>query len=88
MRGGEFLERIERSGAVEMRDGGIQPTAGDDQQRKAGTGFLIVDANFTLLDDRHGVPPVCLGDVSLGSAKRVLSIAGRGYVGGCYREIE
>src|SRR6266446_6154375 len=48
----ELLHRVE--GVVrEARDRGVQPAAGDDQQREAGADLLIVDADVTLFVERH-----------------------------------
>src|SRR2546430_479395 len=49
----ELVERVERVGR-EARDRGVQPAAGDDQQREAGTDLLIVDADVALLIQWHG----------------------------------
>jgi hypothetical protein len=39
----ELVERVERMGRRKPRDGRVQPAAGDDQQRKAGTGLFKVN---------------------------------------------
>jgi hypothetical protein len=40
----ELVERVERMGR-QARDRRIEAAAGDDQQRKAGTGLFVMDAN-------------------------------------------
>jgi hypothetical protein len=48
----EFLHWVE--GVVrEARDRGVQPAAGDDQQREAGADLLIVDADVAFLIKWH-----------------------------------
>jgi hypothetical protein len=49
----KLLHRVERVGR-EARDRGVQPAAGDDHQREAGTDLLIVDADVALFVKRHG----------------------------------
>ena len=49
----ELVERVERVGR-EARDRGVQPAAGDDQQREAGTDLLVVDADVAFFIERHG----------------------------------
>ena len=51
----EFLEGVERRiGAGEARNRRVQSAARDQQQRKAGTGLDIVDANVALFVKDHG----------------------------------
>src|SRR3979490_1568915 len=48
----ELVERVEGVGR-EARDGRVQPAAGDDQQRKAGAGLFVIDANVAFFIERH-----------------------------------
>src|SRR6185436_294122 len=41
----ELLDRVEGTAACQAGDCRVQPAAGDEQQRKAGTGLLVVNAN-------------------------------------------
>src|SRR4051812_11772014 len=41
----ELLDRVERRVAGEEADRGVQSAAWKQQQREAGTGLLVVDAN-------------------------------------------
>jgi hypothetical protein len=43
----------------EARDRGVQPAAGDDQQRETGADLLIVDADVAFLIKRHGSLSFC-----------------------------
>src|SRR4029450_2525749 len=51
----ELLDRIERPAAFQAGDRRVQSPAGDEQQREAGTGLLIADANGTFFIERHGI---------------------------------
>src|SRR5271168_4513791 len=46
----EWVERVRR----EPRDRRVEPAAGDHQQREAGAGLLVANANVTFLKERHG----------------------------------
>src|SRR5215475_3521138 len=50
----ELLDRIKRPAAFQARDRRVQSPAGDEQQRKARTGLLILDANGAFFIERHG----------------------------------
>src|SRR5678815_3749067 len=50
----ELLDRIERPAAFQAGDRRIQSPAGNEQQREAGTGLLIGDANGAFFVQRHG----------------------------------
>src|SRR5262245_50438898 len=49
----ELVEWVERMGR-EPRDRRVEPAAGDDQQRKAGAGLFVMDANLASFTERHG----------------------------------
>jgi hypothetical protein len=52
----ELLDGVEgRIVAGDTRDVRIQPAAGDQEQREAGAGLLIMDANGSLLEKAHAV---------------------------------
>src|SRR4029450_4387023 len=54
----ELPDAVEgRIAAGDTRDVRIQPAAGDQEQREAGAGFLVVDANGSLLEKAHAVSP-------------------------------
>src|SRR3989442_10875608 len=50
----ELLDRVKRTAAGQAGDRRVQSPAGDEQQRKAGTGLLIVDANGAFFVEGHG----------------------------------
>src|SRR5439155_7814092 len=50
----ELLDRVEGIAAGQAGDRRVQPPAGDEQQREAGTGLLIVDANGASFVEGHG----------------------------------
>src|ERR1019366_3938488 len=51
----ELLDCVEgRIGAGDALYIRVQSAAGDQQQRKAGTGLLVMDANRSLLVNAHG----------------------------------
>ena len=63
----ELDQRIKRVGAVQHSDSRIQAAARDDQKRKALAGFLVVDADRTILENRHCCSPCfCLGSGARG----------------------
>ena len=39
----------------------VQPAAGDDQQRKAGAGLFVMNADIAFFIERHGVSPRLCG---------------------------
>src|SRR5271169_1512485 len=49
----ELVEWVERVGR-ESRDRRVEPAAGDHQQRKAGAGLFVMDANLASFIERHG----------------------------------
>ena len=49
----EFLHRVEHCGRP-IADPRVQAPAGGDQQRKAGAGLLVADADVAFLIERHG----------------------------------
>ena len=48
----EFVEWVERM-RLQARDGRVEPTARDHQQRKPGPGLLVMDADVALFIERH-----------------------------------
>ena len=50
----ELLDRVERRDAGEEGDGRVQAPAGDEQQREAGAGLFVVDADVAFFVERHG----------------------------------
>ena len=52
----EHLHRVEHRGRP-VADAGVQAAARGDQQRKAGAGFLIADADVAFLIERHRRSP-------------------------------
>src|SRR5437867_5009661 len=50
----ELLDCIKRSAAFQAGDRRVQSPAGDEQQREAGTGLFILDANGAFFIERHG----------------------------------
>src|SRR5207244_552625 len=48
----EFLQRVKGVGR-EARDRGVQPAAGNDQQREAGADLFVVDTDVALLVQWH-----------------------------------
>ena len=51
----ELLHGMERRiGAGDILDVRVQPAARDQQQREAGAGFLVMDADGTLFKEGHG----------------------------------
>src|SRR6185295_9138845 len=54
----EFRSRVERRPVRHEADGRVLTAAGDDEQRNAGAGLLVVNADRTLLEKRHVVIPV------------------------------
>src|SRR5262249_21975526 len=57
----EFLDRVERRPVRHEADGRVLPPAGDDEQREAGAGLQVVNADLSLLVKRHGAPPFTAG---------------------------
>ena len=50
----ELVERVERVGlGRQARDRRVQPAARDDQQREAGAGFFVMDADVASFVERH-----------------------------------
>src|SRR5437763_11041280 len=49
----ELFDRIKRSAAHQAGDRRVQSPAGDEQQREAGAGLLVLDANGTFFVKRH-----------------------------------
>ena len=49
----ELLHRVERV-VREARDRRVQPAAGDHQQREAGAGLFVMDADVAFFVERHG----------------------------------
>src|SRR4029077_9937533 len=50
----EFFDRIKRSAAHQAGDRRVQSPARDEQQREAGAGLLVLDANAAFFVERHG----------------------------------
>src|SRR5271155_1273264 len=50
----ELLDRVKGTAAGQAGDRRIQSPAGDEQQRKAGTGVLVVNANVAFFVKGHG----------------------------------
>src|SRR6059036_1921596 len=50
----ELLDRVKGPAAGQAGDRRVQSPAGDEQQREAGTGLLIVDANGAFFVEGHG----------------------------------
>ena len=50
----ELRDRVERRVSGEVGDGRVQPPAGDEQQREAGAGLFVVDADVAFFVERHG----------------------------------
>src|SRR6266536_299225 len=50
----ELFDRIKRSAAHQPGDRRVQSPAGDEQQREAGAGLLVSDANAAFFVERHG----------------------------------
>jgi hypothetical protein len=53
----EFLDRVEGRPVRHEADGRVLAPAGDDEQREAGAGLLVVNADLTLVAKRHVVLP-------------------------------
>src|SRR5207249_4404685 len=49
----ELFDRIKRSAAHQAGDRRVQSPAGDEQQREAGAGLLVLDANGAFFVERH-----------------------------------
>src|SRR5215510_9761700 len=49
----ELFDRIKRSAALQAADRRVQSPARDEQQRKARTGLLILNANGAFFVERH-----------------------------------
>src|SRR5436189_6289593 len=49
----ELFDRIKRSAAFQEGDRRVQSPTGDEQQRKARTGLLILNANGAFFVERH-----------------------------------
>ena len=70
------VDRVERRiGAGEAGDRRVQAAAGDQQQRKAGTGLLIVDANGAFFVKAHGGLPARLLRNTRGAAAIAVAAA-------------
>src|SRR5437870_12211689 len=54
----ELFDRIKRSAAFQEGDRRVQSPAGNEQQRKAGTGLLVLNANGAVFVERHGSSPL------------------------------
>src|SRR5512145_1828995 len=52
----EFRDRVERRPVRHEADGRVLAPAGKDEQREARAGLLVVNADMTILVERHGVP--------------------------------
>src|SRR5882672_12216025 len=67
----ELLDRIERAGE-QPRHPRVQRSAGDEQQREAGTGFIITDANGTSFVEfgRSGLPGLLSTHLRRGGCRR------------------
>ena len=50
---GERLHRVDHRGRP-VADAGVQAATGGDQQREAGAGLLVADADIALVIERHG----------------------------------
>src|SRR3984893_15024313 len=50
----ELLDRVKGTAAGQAGDRRVQSPAGDEQQREAGTGLLIADANGAFFVEGHG----------------------------------
>src|SRR5438105_10067800 len=48
----ELFDRIKRSAALQEGDRRVQSPAGNEQQRKAGTGLLVLNANGAVFVER------------------------------------
>ena len=70
----ERFHRVERVRGGEAGDRGIQTTAGNDQQRKACSGLLVMNADGAFFVDRHASSPCAEWCHATGGASTGLNV--------------